>query len=121
MFEQHRLLGLGGGEVTLFDVTETADFFRDRGECDGEVVVLRREVAGNFAKERAVILKELALGAALGGVAERVESGAAQAYVVPRGSPLPVAGAGPAVLRLFAGRHPDALTRSDAFFLLKPS
>src|SRR5580704_3059325 len=80
LFEQHRLLGLSGGEVTLFDVTETADFFRDRGECDGEAVVLRREIAGNFAKERAVILKEPALGTALGGVAEQVERGAAQEF-----------------------------------------
>src|SRR5262249_49719046 len=43
LFEQRRLLGLGGGEVARLDVTEAAAFLRDVGEAHGEVMVLGRQ------------------------------------------------------------------------------
>ena len=45
LLEQRRLVGLGGGEMPLLDVAEAADFFRDRGKADREVMVFRRQPA----------------------------------------------------------------------------
>ena len=41
LFQQRRLIGLCGGEMPLLDMTEAANFFRDRGETDGEVMIVR--------------------------------------------------------------------------------
>src|SRR6266550_563456 len=43
LIEQRGFVGLGGGEVALLDVAEAADFFRDGGDADGEMVIGRVE------------------------------------------------------------------------------
>src|SRR5580700_9780821 len=44
LVQQHRLIGLGGGEVAGLDVAEAADFFRDGGDADGQVMVVGIEL-----------------------------------------------------------------------------
>src|SRR6185312_5958028 len=78
LLEQSRLVGLGGREMTLLDVSKAADFFRYGRQSDRDRMVLRRERPDDFVEHRLVIGNQLALGAALQGAAERIEWRAAQ-------------------------------------------
>src|SRR5581483_3078293 len=78
LLEECRLVGLRGGEMALLDVTEAADLFRDHGEADREMVVLRRELGEHLVEHRLVALDELAFRAPLERAAERVECSSAQ-------------------------------------------
>src|SRR5262249_6264514 len=80
LVEQRRLLGLGGGEMARLDVAVAADFLRNAGQSHREVMILRRQRRQNLLQHRLIIGNELALGAALGRVAERIEPGAAQEF-----------------------------------------
>ena len=86
LLEQRRLVGLGGGEVAHLDVAEAADFFRDRRDADGKMMVVGVELRQHLVERRLVVGDQLALGAPLGAVAERVEGGAAQEFE-PRQQP----------------------------------
>src|ERR1700724_3238834 len=60
------------------DVAETADLLRDRRDGDRQMVVVGIELGQELRQGRLVVGDELALGAALGPVAERIEGGATQ-------------------------------------------
>ena len=60
LFKQSRFVGLGGREMLQLDVTETANFFRDCGETDGDMVVLRRQPIEDLP--RSVCLTQIATG-----------------------------------------------------------
>ena len=66
--------------MALLDVTEAADFFRDRGKPDGEGMIVRRQRVEHFVEHRLVIVDQLPLGAALERAAERIERRAAEEF-----------------------------------------
>src|ERR1700722_20108272 len=78
LLEQSRLIRLGGNEMMLLDVAEAANFFRDYGETDGEMMVFRRKPRQHLVEHRCVIFDQLAFGAAFQRPAERIERRAAQ-------------------------------------------
>src|SRR6202043_3700148 len=74
------------------DVAETADLLRDRRDGDRQMVVVGIELLQQLRQGRLVVGDELALGAALGPIAERIERGAAQeleAHEQPEALPQP--------------------------------
>src|ERR1700730_15592716 len=74
------------------DVAETADLLRDRRDGDRQMVVVGAELLQQLRQGRLIVGDELALGAALGPVAERIERGAAQeleAHEQPEGGEQP--------------------------------
>src|SRR5579862_9949560 len=65
--------------MLLLDVTETADLFRDRGERDRDVMVVRRQTRQNLVEHRLVVADQLALGTPFQRTSERIERRPAQA------------------------------------------
>ena len=75
---KRRLVRLGGDEMLLLDVAEAADFFRDRGKTDRDMMIVRRELRQHFVEHRFIVRDQLAFGAPLLRMAERIERRAAQ-------------------------------------------
>src|SRR5579872_336478 len=80
LLKQGCFVGFCGSEMTLFDMTEAADFFRNGGKADGKVMIVRRKLCHNFLKHRLVVGDQPALGAALERPAERIERRSAQSF-----------------------------------------
>src|SRR5215813_4003041 len=70
LLHQRGLVGFRSGKVAHLDVAKTAYLFRNGGEAYRDMMIVRREAAENLAEHRLIICDQLALGAALGGVAE---------------------------------------------------
>src|SRR5271166_4865357 len=64
--------------MPLLDMAEAADFLRNGGKTDCEVVVLRRQIREYLVEHRPVVIDQFSLGAAFERVAERIERGAPQ-------------------------------------------
>ena len=79
LFKQSCFVGLGGGEMTLLDVAEAADVFRDGGELNGEGMIIRRQFRQNLVEHGLVVGDQIALGAALERCGRTGRSRAAQA------------------------------------------
>ena len=73
LLQQRRLVRLGRRKVPLLDVAEAADFFRDGGETDREMMIVRRQARQHLVDHRLVFVDQRALGAALERAAERIE------------------------------------------------
>ena len=73
LLPQRRFLGLGGGQMPLFDRAEAADFFRDRRKRDRDMMIGRRQMLEDFLEQIFVVGDQPALRSALGGIAERIE------------------------------------------------
>src|SRR5262245_8078518 len=80
LLQQSALIRLGGFEMTLLDMTEATDLFRDRRKADRQVMVLRGELGKDLLKQAFIVADQRPFGLALGGVAERIERGAAQEF-----------------------------------------
>src|SRR5437899_12929231 len=78
--EQRGLVAARRLEVAHLDVAEAADLLRDGRDADREMMVRGAELAQQLGERRLVIGDELALGAPLGGIAERIEGGATQPF-----------------------------------------
>src|SRR6516164_6211067 len=63
--------------MPLFDVSETADFLRDGGETDRQMMIFRRQLGDHLIEHRLIIVDQSPLGAALDRIAEWIERGAA--------------------------------------------
>ena len=80
LLEQRRLIRLGDRKMPLLDVAETADFFRDGGKTDREMMIVRRQTRQHLVEHRLVFADQRALGAAFERAAKRIERGAAQEF-----------------------------------------
>src|SRR5690606_16967670 len=77
--QQLGLAGLGLGQVRLLDVAVAADVFRHRGDLGGQVGIAGLQARQQLLHHLRVVGDQLPLHAPLGGAAEEVEGGAAQA------------------------------------------
>src|SRR5262245_54524272 len=76
---QQRLLACPGGRHRgAFDMAVAADRLRNAGDLDGECVIVGAKVGNDPANRRSVVDDELALAAALRGMAEGIERRAPQ-------------------------------------------
>src|SRR5450631_3252114 len=78
LLAQSGFLGLGGGDVPLLDVAESADLLRNCRKFYRDMMVVRRQMFDDLAQKLLVFCYEPAFCPALGGIAERIERRAAQ-------------------------------------------
>src|ERR1700690_2465458 len=78
LLAQSGFLGLGGYQVPLLDVTESADFFRQSSQFYCQTMIVRRQMFDNLGQKFLIFCDQPPLCSALSGIAEWMGRGAAQ-------------------------------------------